>query len=224
MSSFILKLVAILTMFCDHLGYAIYGKFSFLNYIGRLAFPIFAFQISEGYRHTKSKKNYLMRLFLFALISQVPFSLFCSIFQQSFVLNIFFTLFIGLVAIIGYEQIKNKALGIIFGICLSFTADLIHADYGSWGVLFIFMFHVLKEKKWLMNLSFLILVLAKYLPSFLLYNFYPPYLLLALCMLLSLIFINCYNGKKGINTKYLLYTFYPLHLILLYVFHVIFIV
>ena len=59
MSNFVLKIIAIVSMFCDHLGYAIYEKFSYFNYIGRLAFPIFAFGISEGYKHTRSKKNYL---------------------------------------------------------------------------------------------------------------------------------------------------------------------
>ena len=54
MSSFVLKIIAVITMFIDHLGYTIFGKFSYLNYIGRISFPIFAFQISEGYIHTKN--------------------------------------------------------------------------------------------------------------------------------------------------------------------------
>lgn len=109
MSSFVLKIFAAISMFVDHLGYAIYSKFSPLNYIGRLAFPIFAFQLSEGYLHTKSKKNYLLRLFLFALISQLPFTLFSSTFRNGIYLNIFFTLFLGILAIWGYEQLKEKS-------------------------------------------------------------------------------------------------------------------
>ena len=89
MSSFILKMIAIVSMFIDHLGYAIFSKFSYFNYIGRLAFPIFAFQISEGYTHTKNLKRYFFRLFLFALISQVPFMLFTSIISDKYSLNIF---------------------------------------------------------------------------------------------------------------------------------------
>ena len=92
MSSFVLKIIAIITMFIDHLGYAIFGKFSCFNYIGRLSFPIFAFQISEGYIHTKNLKKYFLRLFLFALVSQIPFMLFHSIISRDFSLNIFFTL------------------------------------------------------------------------------------------------------------------------------------
>lgn len=100
MSSFVLKMIAIVTMFCDHLGYALFNHFSYFNYIGRLAFPLFAFGISEGYSHTRSKKNYCMRLLMFGIISQVPFMWFTSIFRNEFALNIFFTLLIGLIAII----------------------------------------------------------------------------------------------------------------------------
>lgn len=223
MSSFILKIIAMITMFCDHLGYAIYGKFSYFNYIGRLAFPIFAFGISEGYIHTRSKKNYLMRLFLFAIISQAPFMFFDSMFRTDFGLNIFFTLFLGLVAIIGYEQCKNKAFGLLLVACLGLTADALKMDYGYFGIFMIFIFHVFKENRMLMNLSFIGLCLIKYIPLYIKYNFYYAYIILFICTVLSLVFINLYNGKKGKDTKYLLYGFYPVHLILLYVFHILFI-
>lgn len=224
MSNFVLKIIAIVSMFLDHLGYALYSKFSNFNYWGRLAFPIFAFGISEGFKHTKSKKNYLTRLALFGIISQAPFMFFSSMFTDSFSLNVFFTLFIGLIAIIGYENCKNKIIGLLLVICLGITADTIHTDYGYFGVFMIFLFHVFKEKKLFMNLSIIALCLIKYIPLFVKYNFYIPYLILCLCTLISLIFINLYNGKKGPNSKYLLYCFYPIHLILLYVFHIVFIV
>jgi len=223
LSNFVLKIVAIISMLCDHLGYAIYEKFSYFNYIGRLAFPIFAFGISEGYAHTKSKKNYLMRLFMFGLVSQAPFMFFNSIFRTGFSLNIFFTLFLGLIAIIGYEQCKNKAIGLLLVVCLGLTADALKMDYGYFGIFTIFIFHVFKQNKTLMNLSFIGLCLLKYIPLYIQSNFYYAYIILFLGTILSLVFINLYNGKKGPNTKYLLYTFYPAHLILLYVFNMIFI-
>ncbi len=223
MSNFVLKIIAMITMFIDHLGYALFGKFSYFNYIGRLAFPIFAFGISEGYMHTKSKRNYLIRLFTFAIVSQAPFMFFRSMYTTGFSLNIFFTLFLGLVAIIGYEQCKNKYVGILLVACLSITADTLKMDYGYFGILMIFIFHVFKNNKLLMNISYVILCLLKYIPLYIGYNFYYPYLILCLCTILPLIFINLYNGKKGLNTKYVLYGFYPVHLIVLYVFNLIFI-
>ena len=57
MTSFTLKIIALVSMFLDHISYPIFGGYSFLNLLGRIAFPIFAFQISEGFIHTKSVKN-----------------------------------------------------------------------------------------------------------------------------------------------------------------------
>ena len=107
MTSFTLKLIAIITMFIDHFGYAIMGQFSFFNLFGRLAFPIFAFQISEGFIHTKSVKKYFFRLIIFALISQIPFSLFTYyiVHANPYTLNVFFTLIFGLTSIYLYDLI-----------------------------------------------------------------------------------------------------------------------
>lgn len=108
MTSFALKILACITMFIDHLGYIIFHKFSYFNYIGRLAFPIFAFQISEGFVHTKNIKKYFLRLGIFAVLSQIPFSLFHSTFSNEFSLNVFFTLFLGLLSIFLYDKIPYK--------------------------------------------------------------------------------------------------------------------
>ena len=109
MTSFALKIIALISMFCDHFGDAFVKHFSFLNLIGRIAFPIFAFQISEGFLHTKNIRKYFLRLGIFALISQIPFSLFSTKFLNSspFSLNVFFTLFIGLLGIYLFDYINK---------------------------------------------------------------------------------------------------------------------
>ena len=71
MSSFVLKIIAIISMVFDHTGYILYGSFSWMNYIGRLAFPIFAFQLTEGYKHTKNLKNYLRRLWFRLILNTI---------------------------------------------------------------------------------------------------------------------------------------------------------
>lgn len=234
MTSFSLKIIAIVAMFCDHFGDAFFGQFSFLNLIGRMAFPIFAFQISEGYTHTKNLRKYFIRLGIFAIISQIPFSLFSYkiLNATTFSLNVFFTLFIGLLSIYLYDYIctlsqksKNdkpfihyidKIFALFIVVLLSYVAELIHTDYGYWGVIIIFAFYLLRKRKIAMLSIFVALCFIKYLPDLIKYNFNYLIVLLFLFTALPALFIGLYNGKQGKKIKYLLYAFYPLHLFLLY--------
>ena len=216
MTSFILKCIAMISMLIDHTSVAYFGQTTLFNVIGRIAFPIFAFQISEGYIHTKNLKKYFKRLIIFAIISQIPFMLFSSTFTSRFSLNIFFTLFIGLFAIYIYDKSHNKFLGILVTIFLCALAQLIKTDYGAWGVCIIMIFYIFKDKKIWMCLLYLLSCLLKYLPYLLAYNFHYIYMLLLLGTASSIFFIILYNGKQGKKVKYLLYAFYPLHMLALY--------
>lgn len=229
MSAFVLKIIALISMTCDHCSYVIFGHFSFLNYIGRIAFPIFAFQISEGYIHTNNLKKYFLRLFVFAIISQAPFMLFTSLYSSSQNLNIFFTLFLGLIAITIFDrfnklQCKNKYMhylynfiGLIFVTSISYLAYLLHCDYSYYGIAIIFIFYLFKNHKFLMNTAFIVCTIIYYFKNLLYSSHYNIYLLIILSTCTSLIFINLYNNNKGKNTKYFLYLFYPIHLIVLWV-------
>lgn len=75
MTSFVLKIIALITMFCDHFGRAFCGYPSVFNYIGRIAFPIFAFQISSGYLHTRKFKKIFFKI-----------DYFCTHFANTFLL------------------------------------------------------------------------------------------------------------------------------------------
>ena len=163
MTSFILKCIAMISMLIDHTSVAYFGQTTLFNVIGRIAFPIFAFQISEGYIHTKNLKKYLLRLFCFAIISQVPFMLFDSMFTNNFSFNIFGTLFVGLLAILLYDKISNcsfeltkdkkfnltinKIFGFIPAILLGIVSEVCCFDYGFWGVAIIFLFYFFKNDK-----------------------------------------------------------------------------
>lgn len=231
MTSFMLKLIAIISMTLDHLGYFLYnGMHSIFNYLGRFAFPIFAFQISEGYAHTKNLKKYFIRLFLFALLSQIPFTLFYfgvvnqisinNLFPHiliNFRLNIFFTLLLGLLSIFIFDKSKFKILGLILVGLTCYVAELIHVDYGYWGVLLIFSFFLFKNNKILTVLIFALMCFIRYTPAFIKYNFNYIHILLCLSTFLSIIPILLYNGKLGFKTKKLLYIFYPAHLLIIYI-------
>lgn len=215
MTSFILKILALITMLCDHLGYVIFGQFSFMNYIGRLSFPIFAFLITEGYKYTKNLKKYFARLLIFAIISQIPYMLFIDTFSNSFSLNILFTLSLGLLGITLYDKIKYKPFGILLVIILSFIAQYLHFDYGWFGIVIIFIFYIFKSQKLLMNIYICTVIFVNYF-FYYITTLRMEFILIILFCSLSLIPINLYNEKKGKNIKYFLYVFYPMHLIALY--------
>lgn len=233
MSAFVLKIIAVISMTFDHLSYLIFGKLSFMNYIGRIAFPIFAYQITEGYIHTHNLKRYFLRLAIFALISQIPFMLFASIYTSSLHLNIFFTLLLGLASITIYEKLNHieftkmpkasnlfhrlsQLLGIILCFALAFFSNYIECDYGYFGVLIIFFFYLFRNKLFLMNASFILLVIIYYGKELLFSPFFDMYLWIVVFTIVPLLFINLYNHKKGKDTKYFLYLFYPLHLLIIY--------
>lgn len=216
MSAFVLKIIAVITMFIDHIGYAIFGKFSYFNYIGRFAFPIFAFQISEGYIHTKNLKKYLLRLFVFALISQIPFMLFHTLFIKTFALNVFFTLFLGLVCIFIYDKSKYKFIGILISCLIGFIAELTHCDYGFYGIAIILIFYIFKSNFINASICFILATAIKYLIPCIKYGFNNIYIYLFIFTILPAIILSTYNGKKGKDSKYLLYLFYPIHLLLVY--------
>ena len=221
-------------MFCDHFGDALVGHLSFWNLIGRTAFPIFAFQISEGFVHTKNIKKYFVRLFIFAIVSQLPFHMFLQKFIPSSVgsLNIFFTLLFGLLCMTIYNyffNVKNKQfkykifgitvgkiVGIVFVLLIACVGELLKVDYGAWGIIVIFTFYLFKNNKLAMIISYICLCIIRYGYKLILYGFYTQYIFLAIATILPIILISLYNGKQGYKIKYLLYIFYSLHLLLLY--------
>ena len=201
---FTLKIIAIITMFLDHY-YRIIGGPEWLSILGRLAFPIFAFSISEGYSHTKNVNKYLMRLLNFAIIIQLPNFLGF----QEYPLNIFFTLALGLFCL---EILDNNKINIVVRyivvLYLCFLAEKTGLDYGAYGVILIILFNKLKNNKLYIFIAFLALnlVILKIgnLSEMQMYSIF------------SLVPIFLYNGKKGYGMKYFFYLFYPLHFIFLY--------
>lgn len=203
------KLIAILSMLVDHLAasgvirllYDSDGLYRLCRAVGRMAFPIFCFLLVEGHIHTRNQRRYLGRLFLFALLSEIPFDLafygkLCHLPGQ----NVFFTLFLGMLTLCAVEKVQSNgnrqwiwmpmAAGML-------TASLLHTDYGGFGVALILIFYWFREVPWKRNLISGCACIGS--PA----------------ALAALIPIQLYNGKRGVSWKYFFYLFYPLHLLLL---------
>ena len=211
MSSFVLKILACVFMFIGHIPFVFPDTVIPCILVGKLAFPIFAFLVSEGYVHTHNLKKYLMRLLVLAVISQLPaFLLFNS---NSLYLNIFFTLALGLISIRFFDKIRNKYFRIVPVIVLSAVSELLGCDFGAIGVLMITCFYVFRTNKVGIVLSETLIMVALFAQK--LYN-YPAlnstiirYILLQfLFTIVSLIFIIFYNGKRGKDTRKVKLGFY----------------
>ena len=199
-----LKVIAMVTMVIDHTAcYFVSGGWEYecMRGIGRIAFPIFAFLIAEGYRHTRRKWDYGRNLLIFAFISEIPWMLLHTDGSH----NVLFTLLAGLCCIAILDKLKShKILPLLFILVIALATSTLNTDYGIQGVALVLMFYLFKDKP-LLQLLFA-------LPLF--YDFHP------LGILASLGIINLYNGErgfiKGAYSKFLFYAFYPCHLMVIW--------
>ncbi|MBQ4522823.1 MAG: conjugal transfer protein TraX [Lachnospiraceae bacterium] len=188
-----------------------YGTYIIMRAIGRIAFPIFCFLLVEGFLYTRNKGKYAFRLGIFALISEIPFDLavrntICSFEGQ----NVFFTLLLGLLAMMCLEQVQKKYSGkkkrciflcILVSVIFMALAFLLKTDYAAGGVLVIIVMYIFREDKMKrMALGVLTLLSCGVMECFAFVN---------------LFFIKKYNGKRGSSLKYVFYCFYPVHLLIL---------
>ena len=227
-----LHIIAMTFMLMDHLWATLLPAQDWLTCIGRIAFPVFAFMTVEGYFHTHNLKKYMLRLLLFALLSEIPFDLmyggtwFYPIHQ-----NVIWTLLMGLLGIHLMETVhKNQkrwvyvltafvtvVLGMIFG-------TLCMVDYYGVGVLTVFAFYFFRGRRWWCLLG---QFLALYWLNVELLGglMYPVQLFGAefeVCQqglaLLALIPVWLYRGRQGYHSKpfqYVCYAFYPVHKLVL---------
>ena len=200
-----LKILAIVSMFIDHTAYVMVDRaadpvlYHVMRGFGRLAFPIFAFFIVEGFFHTRSLRNYALRLLLLAVISEVPFDL-CferSPWDPTYQCTIW-TLFIGLIAITAMSRVESVVWKFIVAAAFCGLAYLFKSDYDAYGVLLIEVIYYLRPDRRRQCTVAGCLAL------------YQTYACLAFVPLYF------YNGKRGRQIGYLFYIFYPAHLLLIY--------
>ena len=166
MSGSILKLLACLAMLIDHMAAFLPGNFMdmketlfmigdkaislrmIMHYIGRTAFPLFAFLITEGFIHTHDRKKYAINLLIFAIISEIPWNLVHT--GQLFYgrQNVFFTLLLGYLGLCAIEYYKEDCTKKILALaCLLGISLVLRADYTCFGFGFIILPHLLQDRR-----------------------------------------------------------------------------
>ena len=222
-----------LLMLCDHLWATVIPGNNWLTCIGRLAFPIFAFTLVEGYFHTKNLKRYALRLLLFALIAEIPFNL-MSVSSVIYPLhqNVIWTLLIGLWMIHLNEKALDTGKALTAGLTRVGTVLLgsllglvTFSDYNAAGVLMILVFYFFRGDSLLCHL--LQAVGMYYINFEILKGLVYPITLWGNTFeipqqgfaILALLPIWLYRGRKGYASKWfqqLCYWFYPTHMLLLW--------
>ncbi|HCC06782.1 MAG TPA: hypothetical protein DEP72_01265 [Clostridiales bacterium] len=224
-SNFI-KLIAILTMLIDHMGIILFPDVIALRIIGRIAFPLFAYQIVVGYLNTRNIKKYILRLLTLGVVCQIPYYYAMNNFDpynaQNFItglstfftitnktLNILFTLSLGLICIYLIEKKHYIVLTFmltILSILSFYEMDIV--DYGIYGVFTIILMYTYVNNFKLLFISFFILNIVLAFSG--IQSLYQIFSIMAMIFLI-----------KPINLKFKIpgwffYLFYPMHLSILY--------
>lgn len=230
-----LKLIAMTTMFIDHAYYLFPNTEGWMTCIGRIAFPIFAFQAAEGIRRTHDIGKYIRRLFIFALISEIPFDLFVNgMMFYPFHQNVIFTLLIAVVTINCARKVaENKKYRwlVIPVLCLGMLlSKVMFTDYDWRGVATVMAFYICSEENKKINRKYrnaMLIILMMFLHIFTVSGFSFEFEILKHTVLfpiqgfalLAIIPVFLYNEKRGKYGKIMqkiTYIFYPAHMLILY--------
>lgn len=209
-----LKLIAMVAMLCDHVGRMLFPQVLILQIIGRISFPIFAYMIAEGCRHTKNRGRYLLLISALAFSCQAVF----YIFSGSLYMNILITFVLSITTIFCWDNFWGKRdilsgslfvlhIAVLLLVCVILPVLLTDTDYwidyGVFGVLLTVAIYYAPKKLFKMLLS---------LPLLIAITFYSDSI--QWFSILALPLLTLYNGERGkYNIKWLFYIFYPVHLL-----------
>lgn len=186
-----LKIIAVLSMMTDHCAYYLMDgntwAYEVMRCFGRVAFPVFAFLVAEGFAHTRNRMRYFLSLLLFAAISEVPWYLLNGADGTH---NVMFTLALGVAALAVFERLqKHGALAIAAILLVALSAEISGLDYGWHGIVEILVFHLFRSKKYCQSTRLLQLAFA--------FPFMSHYGIIGALLACFIIFL--YNGTRGIR-------------------------
>ena len=188
--------------------------------------PVMFFFITDGYKYTRDRKKYASRLLIFALITQ-PFDL--LIFKPIYgwwTSNVIFTLFFGLLAIMAWESRFKLWQRVLLAVLCTGATVLLHADWMIFGVLFILVLHIFREKPKARCIAYSVLALMHVLLNLTSLGSVPTgklliHMFVMLCMfaaayLCMTVFYNGHKSRHPVFAKWFFYIFYPVHYVVIY--------
>ena len=245
--AYTLKWIAIIGMVLNHIVFAWWEVLPLwlafpLYAAGGVTFPIMAYFVVEGYKHTSNLKKYFLRLFIFGLIS-MPFHI--LVFRGGFGLNILFTIMLSLLALILYDKIKVRVLFWVLFVLLIVLSIVLLMDWYIIGPIIVLMYYIIKKENtrrllpgivagvfWFVFLGLALvsmigveamieagydveLVTAGLAMDFFSVEFFTVSLTCLIGCILGAFLIRGYNGERGKRMKWVFYAFYPIHLMIL---------
>ena len=218
-----LKCIAAALMLTDHVGAILLPEVPVLRCVGRLAFPIFAFFIAEGYAHTRNFGRYFRRLAILAVVSEIPFNLENGAVFDPARQNVLFTFCLALLTLRGLEALsRERGFGRWAGcglvLAASFGAgELLRTDYGGWGVVTVALLYLCRDGKyaklWLLLAMAAVNGLGMGSLTMPVFGGEMPIQIFAVAALPVIWLYNGQAGPKGLRRAF--YVFYPAHLLVL---------
>lgn len=213
-----LKGIACLTMLIDHTA-VVFGLPMWLRVIGRLAFPIYCFLISEGVAHTRNAGKYFLRLGIMAVISE-PIYDFVLYGNRNIWLhqNVLWLLLLGAVMLALMEKAKRPVWKLLIVVPCYFLADWLHLSYAGDGILLMALFGLTRGVAggvWIQTAG--MLLINGMMPSAHI-GILDVSVSVQLFGALAMVPIALYSGEKRTKSRALswaFYIFYPLHLVVL---------
>ncbi len=233
LSAATIKYVALVCMFIDHLSFLVapdaYTPLHFImRFVGRTAAPLFFFFMAEGYRYTRDKNRYTLRIALFALVSYMPFLWFkmaAGLNRLGYLdMSIGYTLLLSFLALRARHELKSPALKwATIALCLLFSFV---GDWSYRAVFAVLLFDYFKDNRPMQQIAYLALIFTVDIAPLLndmVRNARTPveifaklyWALLGCGAIIPMVLIGAYNGKRGRQSRWLFYVFYPAHLLVL---------
>lgn len=213
-SSTVLQIIAITSMLLDHIGLYLMPDCFLLRAIGRVAFPLFAFMLAEGFKHTHSRPRYFARMLATALITQVIMYLLDKSAGVEYSHNVLYTFCFALISLLCAERGGFYLVAVPL---LALAAGALECDYGTFGVLLIIGFYYADRffrRNYAVRILAYTVVLYAMMASLTYYNGW----MVQLFSLFAIVPIAFYSGEKGRRLPRLFgYVFYPAHLLVIYI-------